>query len=322
MMKKPLKRPLIALLLGGCVAVASCSTAVPDETSADAPAQSTPRAEPSVEQDAASEAPSVVELVAIDSPQSIISEGGHIFSGDVDPSKMADYSEVAIRGQVVRIGDSRTTTRSGDWERLENPDQILSQRANMQILTALEVRVLEVIGSRSDTANAPSPGDLLTTHVLGGTFSFTVTPKEAEITGFRPDLSDEDEQKVIESGQEPDPDKPQPVPDEPFDVSLSLGYRVTLTEGDEVIAFVRDHPLWDPVANDGSWLDAELTFPVHPVGFGIFVRQDARTFRDATGESLVSEEELLVEARSLASERGEPPVADIVAPTRQSEPSN
>lgn len=323
MMTTSAKRPLVAALLGGCLALASCSTVASDETTtAASPDQAVSQTEPVVPQEAITEESSIADLVAIDSPRSIVSEGGHIFSGDVDPNKMADYSELAIRGQIVRIGDSRTTTRSGDWERLDDPDQILSQRANMQILTALEVRVLEVIGSRSDIANPPSPGDLISVYVLGGTFSFTVTPEEAAITGFRPDISDEDEQKVIDSGQEPDPDKPQPVPEEPFEMSLSLGYRVTLTEGDEVIAFVRDHSLWDPVANDGSWLDVELTFPVHPVGYGIFVRQDAEnSFRDATGESVVSEEDLLAEARSLNGERGAPPVADVLAPTRKSEPT-
>ncbi|MEM7342506.1 MAG: hypothetical protein AAF467_27960 [Actinomycetota bacterium] len=189
-------------------------------------------------------------------------------------------------------------------------------------MTALEIRVLEVIGGRRDWRERHQPGDVVTAHVLGGTFGFEVTPEEAKITGFRPDLSDEEEQAVIDAGEVPEDGGADQIPDEPFKVSLTTGYWVSLTEGDEIIAFIRDHQLWDPVANDGTRLDAQLTFPVHPVGHGIFVRDDdSVAFKDATSDARFDEDSLRSEAARLDGLLGEPPIADMMTAVRIDQPA-
>lgn len=251
------------------------------------------------------------QLVEIQSPRTITAGGGFLFDGDVDVSRMADYSEVAISAQLIRIGETRTTMESGGWDDLADPADLLDQRANMQILTELEIKVLDVLGSRPDMSLHPMPGETMSVYVSGGDFTFEVTPEQAEATGFRPDISDEEEQKGIDEGYEPD--APEPVPSEPFRVSMSTGYRVTLTEGDELTAFVRDRPLWDPIANDGTWLDTELIFPVHPLGHGIFVRLPDGAYRDATGDAVFTEDQLDAQAKVLATKgTAEPPVPNAL----------
>jgi len=198
--------------------------------------------------------------------------GQTTIDGELRVERLPRFSEVAIRGQVLRLDPADYLVPESTLAAFDGSRAVLARETAAPISTPIVVRVHEVLAARTDAATDVAVGDQLTVWVSGGLVEFTVSPEDAERTGLRPDISHEEEQAIIDSGLEP-PQGPGPVPTEPFRTGYSSPEFVSLTEGQEAIAFLRWADWYDPVANDGTiHEDLPLLLSLDDTGVGLFVR--------------------------------------------------
>ncbi len=246
----------------------------------------------------------LVEWVPIESPA--VMRGHTTIDRDLRVERLPEFSEAAIRGQIVGLGPADYLVPESILAEFGGSRAVLSRETSAPISTPVVVRIHEILAARRDVVVDVAVGDELTVGVSGGLVEFTVTPQDAERTGLRPDISHEDEQAVIDSGREP-PQGPGPVPAEPFHTGYSSPEFVSLSEGQEVIVFVRWGDWYDPVANDGTYYDdVTLLLSLDHTGVGLFVRDleglDVATgpFVHAATEAAFPEDDLLDAARGVS----------------------
>lgn len=211
-----------------------------------------------------------IEWVSVESPASM--NGQTTNGGELRVERLPGFSELAIRGQVLRLGPADYLVPESTLVAFNGSRALLARETSAPISTPIVVRVHEVLAARTNSAIDVVIGDQLTVWVSGGLVEFTVSPEDAERTGLRPDIGHEEEQSDIDSGREP-PRGPGPVPTEPFQTGYSSPEFVSFTEGQEVIAFLRWADWYDPVANDGTYYeDRRLLLGLDDTGVGLFVR--------------------------------------------------
>lgn len=250
---------------------------------------------------------SAIEWISVDNPVSMT--GRTTVDSELRIERLPAFSDVAVRGQIVSLGPADYLVPAAVLDDVDGSRARLARETSAPISTPITVRVHDVVATRINPPVDVAPGDELTLWVSGGSVEFTVTPEDAARTGLRPDISHEEEQAVIDSGEEP-PQGPGPVPTEPFQTGYSSPEFVSATEGDEAIAFLRWAEWYDPVANDGSYYDMSLLLSVDYTGVGLFVRDDHETadpntpFAHAATGASVSGRDLLDAAGALSELTG------------------
>ncbi|MEL7158018.1 MAG: hypothetical protein AAFN30_15675, partial [Actinomycetota bacterium] len=257
---------VVFLVAGGCARAPLATETGPASTSREPTTVATTAG--SVEEQ--SPTTSAMNWVPVERPASMT--GRTTIDWELRVERLPEFSDVAVRGQIVRLGPADYLVPEAVLAELNGSRAVLARETSAPISTPIVVRVHEVLAARPAAPVGVAVGDELVVWVSGGSVEFTVTPEDAARTGLRPDISHEEEQAIIDSGQEP-PEEPGPVPGEPFQFGYSAPEFISLTEGQEVVAFVRWADWYDPVANDGTYYDdLTLLLGLDYTGVGLFVR--------------------------------------------------
>ncbi len=306
----------LGLLAVLAIALAACSgTASLDDTGVDftAPTSTAPTPTELVaegvdtsEQAEESSAPGI--------PRRIENTAPHFFSHRPIVERIGDHAEYAIKGKLVSIGNARLATPSGGWETSEDPQEILNQAGLVSVITDLEIEVTEILGERMELpsqrrvgprmVDSPrvSAGTVIRMSIVGGDVTHQLTAFEAEVLRIRPEVPHELEQQSIDEGGE---EIEMEIPESGLTITRHVPYAVGLSEGDELIAFLRVDSWFDGVANDGSPVpDLLFIKPVHPTGLGLYVRGDDGSYQDAGGGEPTKEADLIGASRAVSRLRG------------------
>lgn len=289
----------VCLVAGGCAKTPTATDTGPANTSQ----QPTTVAATADSVETQSSTASGIDWVSVERPVSMT--GQTTVDSEVQVGRLPRFSDIAVRGQIVELGPADYLVPEAVLAEFNGSRAVLARETSAPISTPVVVRVHEVLATRPAAPVGVAAGDELVVWVSGGTVDFTVTPEDAARTGLRPDISHEEEQAIIDSGQEP-PQEPGPVPAEPFQFGYSAPEFVSVTEGQEILAFLRWADWYDPVANDGTYYDdITLLLGLDHTGVGLFVRDlevpgsRAAEFTHATTGAPIPEGDLLHAAAGL-----------------------
>ena len=197
------------------------------------------------------DAASWLEIVAADG-QSIdelapTGLGGSYVQVDANPERLHLVTDFAVQGKVTAMRIIvNTPTGAIDVEQAVD-DHLFS---SIFPWTVIDVAVTDTLGA-AKTVHAPQAGETVTFAVLGGSYGVTIPADVAARINYL--IPAEDDESVLV------------VPDKPTGVHVQFSPRVSLSIGDELIAFLRtgEIPLQDntttqlqlmPVLNDGGGL--------------------------------------------------------------------
>ncbi len=309
----------VFLVAGGCAETPAVTETGPADTSRQ---PTTVAAAGSVETQ--SPTTPVVEWVSVERPVSMT--GQTTVDSELQVEQLPQFSDVAVRGQIVELGPADYLVPEAVLAEFNGSRAVLARETSAPISTPVVVRVHKVLAARPTAPVGVATGQELVVWVSGGTVEFTVTPEDAARTGLRPDINHEDEQAIIDSGQEPPPE-PGPVPAESFQFGYSAPEFVSITEGQEIVAFLRWADWYDPVANDGTYYDGiTLLLGLDYTGVGLFVRDPAEPsdraaeFTHAATGAPIPESDLLHAASGLPDLSGDPTAPQWLGPDLYSSP--
>lgn len=235
----------------------------------------------------------VLAISCSQSPSSSLSStyvgggAGSFFGSDPVPAVLAEFAEFAVQGKIIRIEAAHFNTPSGEWEGIGPGMDVHDQYVDLRSFTTVVIEVSEVVAIRPGL-NFEVP-KVVEIDILGGEKEFSLTLEEALLIGVDRPISNEEENEVLESGQ--DPDSVDLTPTEPMTLLKADPNAVLLFEGDEVIAFVR-RSSYASVGRDGRGRIDVLTAP-EIGGVGIYRKTSEGVYSGAVHQTIFKESDLL-----------------------------
>lgn len=203
-------------------------------------------------------------------------QNGMLGGGSWQPQPMdtiVSGTDLAVRALVVDVEPARVASPNGKFRPID-PDGGPRQMHGQYIETPVRLKVLEVVGRRSEPAShaaevvrSAASGSELTITVAGGRYEWTLSPEDARVLG------------ILKVEQGPDGRTREVEPTEPMQMTTSVQPIHNLREGQEVIAFlfVQDKS-WrrtTRIVNQGAFvLNTERTEGTAATGHAPAMRMD------------------------------------------------
>lgn len=144
-----------------------------------------------------------------------------------EPEELGFYSDAAVTGRIVSVGEARLSTPDGKPPAVGKDGSV--NTLDLLVYRDVEVRIDEIVGRRAEASPlvaAMNRGDSFSMPVTGGTITWSLQPDEAEALGIIGDID----------GDEP-PSKARQDADA-IEVEFGSPGYIGLTEGDEVLLFL------------------------------------------------------------------------------------